>query len=1065
MKRSGLGLFAVVLYVLFTPACGPSLPPLLASIGSYYAPSDGNRHVIVSTSDGEMHELYYTGQPTGLAGDIRLACFCNARFITALYSPDDSYQHAVVGTDSGDIFDTHYKVGQLHVTPSIANFPNMTALSGFYEPDDQTRRLIVAQADGSLHEVVYGPSVGYSITQPALTTLSGVTHVAAFYSADDNYRHAIVSTSDGNLTEVFYSRTAPVFVSQPFANFSNIVSIAAFYADNNRMRTVIVATSDGAIHEVTYRPDLGVTVNPTPLANFQYVRAVSAFYASDDQKRHVIVAGSDGKVNEIAYGPTAAATVSPALATYYAPAPYAEMIGPDLNNLDEPSLAEVGGTSPSGRVTALAGSPSQLYAMGQTGGVWGLNHGSWSLMSGSPAPAQFYHGFPLATSTSSTNDVVAGNDEGAWESTDGGYTWTQILNPSSLGSTLSSLVNSATFDDSDRLFLAIGDGVAVRPSAGAAFQHVSLGEAITAVVVSDNLVWARSASAIYWSTDHGTTWSPGSPVPSTIHIRGKELYALAATDGFAYMVATLPGDNGCGGDNALVVFNVATGAWNTQNVKSTDVVAFEQAKGNPSNGQTCDGTGGDDSADGHRFLRSIRLRDTSLANTVGERTQLLYGGGQEVWRARSQSADGTIPDWNWMVGTQGYSARDQVHADIWDAYVDPSVGGRTVWVSGDGGVYSLTVPGADYEVPSTRAWQPAMSGLHTHQIQSVTLLRTDQVHWPRLAYALGDNSAFYQDTAYFGVPEAPWTSWGSLGDGAWSAGDSSAPTFAKLVRQLGYEGFLTFGSGVQGGPVINGKSGPFVDPSSPTRFRFVPSPLQEGQFASADVVMMVDLPLVDGKGNAFPTQPGPASNGQPLLIRNRTFDVNPDINAPNAQGQGWALERPTLPRDTQGFAISGDRKTPVYYAFDFSSLYAERNGAWTQVLTNLVASSGDHRFGPVYPNPYDTTTVYALTYDQGVVVSTDGGTTFAPDATLNGLVGSAQVVNQIAFSYDDPQYVAVATETGGVFFSASHGNWVDLSSFLPTPLIPIYSVAIDCYAIYVGTFGRGLMRIVHYRAA
>jgi len=357
-----------------------------------------------------------------------------------------------------------------------------------------------------------------------------------------------------------------------------------------------------------------------------------------------------------------------------------------------------------------------------------------------------------------------------------------------------------------------------------------------------------------------------------------------------------------------------------------------------------------------------------------------------------------------------------------------------------------------------------MAGLHTHQSQSLTTLRTDQVRRPRLAYVLGDNSAFYRDTTPLVMPEMPWQSYLGLADGNWSAGDSSAPSFALVVRQLDTEAFLRYGALPQPVWLINPKQGAFVDPSMPTRFRFLSSPRQEGQFGSADAVMMVDLPLTFRSNNAdipFPTQPGPSSHGAPVLIRNRAFDANPDINASNAKGKGWTLERGSLPAGTQGFAVSGDRTQPIYYAFDDRTLYAERSGKWTPIISNLESAP---LFGPVFPNPYDANVLYVITSDKGVQVSTDVGASFHPDADLNALVGMAPGgINQIAFNYDRPSCVVVGTENGKLLFSIrSFGGWQDFSVVLPAPLVPIRSVSVDCEAIYAATLGRGLWRVVHY---
>lgn len=1041
---------------------------LLSTLGSYFTPNDGYRHAIVSTIDGEIHEIFYN--PKTGKGNARLACFCGMSLLTAFYTPDDGYQHPIVATNTGDIFEIFYKPNDFHITGSLTNFSSMIALSGFYAADDRMRILIVGQQDGSIHEVFYRPDIGVHVTQPALATFPGLTHLAAFYTGDDKFRHAIVATNNGNITEVFYHPTIGIHISEPpLANFQNIVSLAAFYAEDDRMRIVIVATNDGTIHEIFYRPDIGVHVTQPALATFASIAGITAFYTSDDKYRHVIVTDTSGNVTEVFYHPTIGVHISePPLATFSAPTAVAEMVGPDLTNLSLQSLQAVGDASPSGRCVALAGSVTQLYTMGHTGGIWmSANGDAWSLQQNAPAPADIFSAsFTLAVSSSSMAHAVAANDQGLWETTNGGATWLQVLDPASLGAS-SSQVTAVAFDDNDRLFVGISDGIVLRTSLNSPFQHINLGMQVTAIAVSDNIVWTRSPSALFMSKDHGTTWSSEILIPSSIKIRPKEQFALAATDNFAYMVATrAPGETGCGGDNILVIFNAATGIWNTQTVLSSDSAAWQQAQtGKPGDPHTCDGTGGDESADGRRFIKSVRLRDSTLSNVVGQRIQIIYGAGQEVWRARGQAADGTITDWNWMVGTHGpgYSNRDPVHADIWDFHVDPSFGGRTAWVAGDGGVYILTVPDPNYEVPTNRTWQPSMTGLHTHQIQSLTLLCTNQIGRPRLVYAIGDSGSFYRDTSPIVMPEAPWNSWGWIGDGSWTAGDSSAPLFAQIVRNLTTEGFLRFGNSPVSAWMINPKTTAFIDPSVPTRFRYIPSPWQEGQFGSADVVIMVDLPLTFQQNKTdvpFPTQPGPPSNGAPVLIRNRNFDANPDINAANAKGKGWSLERSGLPTGTQGFALSGDRTHPIYYAFDASTLYAERNGSWTAVLQNLMSSQ---TFGPVFPNPYDARVVYALTSDQGVVVSSDSGSTFKPDTSLNALIGSeARIVNQIAFNYDQPSSIAVCTENGQVLFSHSLGVWHDLSGLLPLPFIPIRSIAVNCEAIYLGTFGRGLMRIVHY---
>lgn len=647
---------------------------LLNSLGSFFSPDDGDRHAIVSTSDGEVHEIFYSPR-TGI-GNATLAAFCGIRHLGAFCTPDDGLRHAIVGRDTGDIFEIYFKSGAINVTGSLANFPNMVALSGFYAADDRMRILIVGQDNGQIHEVFYNPGAGIHVTQPQLVTFPGLTHVAAFYTGDDTVRHVIVATRDGNITEVFYNPSIGVHVSEPpLANFPNIVSLSAFYAEDDHMRIVIVGTGDGAIHEIFYRPDIGVHVTQPPLVTFRGITAISAFYTPDDKFRHVIVADDGGNVTEVFYNAATGVHVSePPLATFPVPIPVLEMAGPDLTNITSGTRQSIGDTSPAGRCVALAGSAEELYTMGHTGGVWrSLADGAWALQQGAPAPADIFGASAtLAVSTGTTAHAVAGTQDGLWETTNGGLAWSQVLDSGTLGA-MSPRVMAVVFDDADRLFVGVEDGLAIRAGPGSPFEQVELGMPITGIAISDNKVWARSTSALFVSTNHGAAWSPAIAIPATITIRSKEQFALAGTDNFAYMIASrAPGETGCGGDNLLVIFNAATGAWSKQTVLSSDLAAWQQSQtGKPGDPHTCDGTGGDSSFDGRRFIKSIRLRDSTLSNVIGQRIQILYGGGQEVWRARGANGDGTITDWNWVVGTvgPGFSNRDPVHADIWDAHV------------------------------------------------------------------------------------------------------------------------------------------------------------------------------------------------------------------------------------------------------------------------------------------------------------------------------------------------------------------------------------------------------------
>jgi hypothetical protein len=1046
------------------------MPALLTSLGSYYTPSDGYRHAIVATSDGEVHEIFFN--PKTGRGNATLACFCGLRFLTAFYTADDQMQHPVVATATGDIFEVYYKPGSFHISGLIANFANIIGISGFYAGDDHNRICIVGTADGAVHEVFWSAAIGAHVTQPALATFPSLRHLSAFYTDNDKNRHVIVATADGNITEVWYSPTVGIHITQPpLGKFPNVVSIAAFYTADDQISHVVVAQADGSLTELFYNSSIGVHQTRPALTVLPNTIAISAFYSPDDKTSHVIAVDTRGNVTEVFYSAAGISVTQPPLANFPDLSPIAEYIGPDVTNIDSVATSNAASSSPSGRCIALAGDSSRLHAFSDSGGIWSSSMGSsWILETSSPAPSlgEGATVTVLAVSPINDNRVLACNQDGLWETTNGGSHWSKLFDPSTVG--LSSAVSSVGFDSAGRVFAAVSDGVAIQQAQGMPFQISVLNTTVLAVAVSETKVWARTQSALFVSNTQNISWSGPFTPPATLILAAKEHVQLAATDDFAFMVTTVPGSfpgnpNGCASNNVLVVFTASTSGWSAQEVVSSAKLNWQKAQNVPKpESFTCQGSGGDQSINGRQFIKCIHLNDPTLPNVVGQQTQLIFGSGQEVWRAISQNADGTVPDWDWAVGTTGlgFTNRDPVHADIWDFHLDTVVGGRTAWVACDGGIYKATVGTANYQFTGV-TWQPSMEGLETHQIKSLTMLRTDPVSRPRVAYVIQDNSAFFQDTTALAMQPAAWQSFTTLGDGNFSAGDSSVPTFAWLARQLNYEYLLQFASPpvFQNAQLVN--ASPPIDPSIPTRFRFVPSPREDGLFSSVDVVMMVELPLLDASGNAFSTQPGANSKGQAVLVRNHTFEQNAYINAANAQGKGWTLERATLPANCAGFAVCGKRSAPVYYAFDGSSVFAERNGSWTVAVPNVVSS---RLFGPVFPNPYDVSVVFVLTSDQGVRVSSNGGSTFPPDAQLNKLLPSgAGDVNQISFNYENPAAVVVGTETGRLLFSRSPGVWNDLTGILPTPLIPIRSIAIDCRSIYIGTLGRGLWQVRHYGSA
>src|SRR5258708_4279832 len=139
--------------------------------------------------------------------------------------------------------------------------------------------------------------------------------------------------------------------------------------------------------------------------------------------------------------------------------------------------------------------------------------------------------------------------------------------------------------------------------------------------------------------------------------------------------------------NSLLIFTVATGSWSVQALNSGD------------------GTG----LGGRRFVKSYVLNRPDLPASLGQRLQLFFGAGQDLFTATANS-DGTL---NW---TAIGSTADGLHSDLWDLHIPPGFGANAdlIWAASDGGVYRKN--------PASTQWEPQTRGLHTHHIQTVTVL-------------------------------------------------------------------------------------------------------------------------------------------------------------------------------------------------------------------------------------------------------------------------------------------------------------------------------------------------------
>jgi hypothetical protein len=783
---------------------------------------------------------------------------------------------------------------------------------------------------------------------------------------------------------------------------------------------------------------------------------------------------------------------------------------PELQDVSPESANGSPQASPSsaGLTVSLAGNSSRLYAVSLNAGVWrsdGSDH-AWEQLHNSPPRA-----YSIASDPNNNLHLAVGEREddqsdstkrqsGLWESSDGGSTWTYVLNPVSQLGCSTQAIPSVAFSPTGILFAATSCGVARRDPRSQQFQIASNtagAGGITAVTVSPHGTWARSSNALLIADASGQLWVTKAMPKFAIAAQGStgDPFSLAATDKFAYFTCCStslppncsdPANPGTFGTlNAMLIYNLALDTWKLQ-------PSLPTVQNTPGIG--CDGTG----LGGSRFVRIF----SSPVNHPGIPTlqfvRLFYSSAQDIYEATGFAGDGSATGWTKILASLN---GDNVHTDFWDFLLDTQT--AQMWIANDGGVSERK------SLDAGTTWTTRVQGLHTHHIHTLTLIGAGTMPAPAIAYPTSDNDAWY--STLLSSPAAWHTS--SLGDVNWSAGDAANPHSALVVRQPG-----SFAAFVQ-------DSSPYVtritlrqDPSfdGPGSFHFIQTLAKESvPDTTQDAVMLTTLPLryIDPADKTMKGVPGDLGDatqaGRVVILRNRHFEVAPDINI--SKGVGWGVEA-DVPEGTTRFWVTGGHDNPLYFVLAIQrklpKLFKENGWAngkvqWQELnvqgklsdpqpypFSNIPGDSLLYK-GPIFVNPYNRDEIFVLTAS-GVRASKNGGSSFEPDAALTALVsgGNAypigsgfpggdssgvRIANRssrnamgaladVAFLRDNPDIAVACSPFTGLFYRSS-GKWLDLSSFLISPKTPISSVAIDPSTIYFATEGRGLFRLIGYDRA
>lgn len=237
----------------------------LQTIAGFFTPDDNYHHVVATTSDGKLQELYYKPGESPHKTDLpyNISGFHLEKGMASFYSPCDDLRHVVLIDRNGHPVDITWKPNSPTNGKTITIPPTdsqIASISGFLSKDENpnTRHIIVAQNDtGQIYDIAYpyGNNVGQNYVRTSFN--EAVQNVTAFFSSDTNYRHIVVLTRANFLKDLAYptyyvpggNMRSTQLTSSALANVADITS---FYSAHDQLRHVVYATKDGNLYEITY---------------------------------------------------------------------------------------------------------------------------------------------------------------------------------------------------------------------------------------------------------------------------------------------------------------------------------------------------------------------------------------------------------------------------------------------------------------------------------------------------------------------------------------------------------------------------------------------------------------------------------------------------------------------------------------------------------------------------------------------------------------------------------------------------------------------------------------------
>jgi hypothetical protein len=292
----------------------------IVSLRGYYSPVDRRNNVIVATTDGKVHYLFWEPHSSAKITELPVTFGSDAIIsVSGHYSADDQRHMAIVGTRNGkihEIFSHDPQNIEGHNDLPGINFSEIVAVSGHFSVDDpffQGHGVIVGTKKPILHEIFWrSGQVGIDGHNDLPVNITrSITSVSSHYSTNDQRTNVIVGKREDAgpaIDWIFWKSSTvgveshfrvPIFIPSFFVPF-----VSSYYSADDQRHHIIYFNDRGSepVTEVFTKPGeqvvegehhLTTTLDPDDIVS------VSGHYNVFEQLNNLIVGKENGEILHI----------------------------------------------------------------------------------------------------------------------------------------------------------------------------------------------------------------------------------------------------------------------------------------------------------------------------------------------------------------------------------------------------------------------------------------------------------------------------------------------------------------------------------------------------------------------------------------------------------------------------------------------------------------------------------------------------------------------------------------------------------------------------------------------